>query len=224
MRDCFITAAGSVTLVDCQQLHDGQVFALDVPLVGVALEELSPDVWSSAAAAQCAAAFAEFTGGAVETTAFSIAAVLTSPGEPPVIACAAVSQDGSQWAGTAEQIVGAYEGIDVGECFNFPTQESDAEEVGCDEPHEAEMFLLESPIGIDDPLAPYPTQADWDEIAARLCDPALAAYTGQPVGTGDVAYTYVYPLESSWLVSSQRTMSCAAVNFDGTLLTAPIQA
>jgi hypothetical protein len=31
-------------------------------------------------------------------------------------------------------------------------------------------------------------------------------------------------LESSWLVSSQRTMSCAAVNFDGTLLTAPIPA
>jgi hypothetical protein len=222
VRDCFTTAAGTVTLIDCQELHHGQVFAIDVPLAGVVLEEPSPDAWSGAASTECAAAFSEFTGGAVESSAFSIVPVLTSLGAPPVVACAVVSLDGAQWAGTAEQIVGAYEGIEVGECFNFPTQDSDAEEVGCDQPHEAEMFLLEAPIGIEAPLATYPTEDEWNAIAARLCDPAFVTYTGQPVGTNDVVYTYVYPLQSSWLIPAQRTMSCAAVNFDGTMLTAPV--
>ena len=150
----------------------------DIALTGVAPDEPNPDVWSGAASGQCATAFQEFTGGAIETSTFSIAAVLASPGAPPVIACAAVTADASQWAGTAEEIVGAYEGIDVGECFNFPTQDSDAEEIGCDEPHEAEMFLVKAPVGLDDPLAPYPTEAEWDEIdgaALRSTSPRTPA-------------------------------------------------
>ena len=117
-----------------------------------------------AALPSCSPEFETFTGSALDSEAsdYDLAIVITSaPGARTVVSCAVVDKNGEQWAGTAENVSGSYRGIDVGDCFDYPTSTTDAVELACDQPHDAEMYLLDAalPAAQLDPAAPYPTDA-----------------------------------------------------------------
>jgi hypothetical protein len=121
-------------------------------------------------------------------------------------------------SGTQLPQVGSYEGIDVAECFDFPTVRA-AVERSCDKPHDAEMFVTDAPVGLDAIDAPYPTRKQWQKFSATLCHQPFADYTGQPIEqTTELSMSLIFPLAADWADVSRRTLSCAIVSIDGTPL------
>jgi len=216
--DCYTVTAGDVSSIDCAELHVGQVAKTDVALPGVDPAKLTADPWLQAANSACAVDFATFIGSS--TDRYSQSFVITSPpGGPPVVACTVVDVSGEQWAGSAESISGSYFGIDVGDCFDYPTAQIDAAEIPCDQSHDAEMYVLDAPLGLDLPESPYPTDQEWQDISVQICIGPFADYTGQSYESAlDLGYTFVYPLQPDWSDVSQRKLSCAITSIDGTKL------
>jgi hypothetical protein len=223
--DCYtIGDENVVTAIDCAQLHDGQVIFIDVELTGVSPEETDSAKLFDAATPSCTPEFATFTGKALgsETSDYDLAIVITSePGDRTVVSCAVVSKTGAQWAGTAESVSGSYRGIGVGDCFDYPTQTTDAAKLPCDSPHDAEMYLLEAalPDAQQDPAATYPTDAEWQDISSTVCLAGFTDYTGLPFDTSTtLSFSYVYPLAVDWSDMDKRKMSCVVIEEDGTKL------
>ena len=213
--DCY-QSGSTVTQVDCEQLHDGQVIEL-----GISLDPsltLSEDVslWQKDAEDKCSASFKNFVGYTYdkEDGRFLIAPIVEDPAIP-TISCAVVDADGKKWAGTAENFIGSYEGVDVGDCFLFPTNINDAIVVSCTQPHDGEMYINDQRIGITSTNAPYPTEDEWDDIAFRICEKPFTTYTGKSTDDDDVSYSFTYPLQEDWYEISQRTLSCIATSGDG---------
>ena len=221
--DCYTVGAETiVTAIDCAQLHDGQVFFVDVALTGVDPEETDAAKLFDAALPTCSPEFETFTGSALDSEAsdYDLRIVITSaPGARTVVSCAVVAKTGAQWAGTAENVSGSYRGIDVGDCFDYPTPVAAAAELPCDQPHDAEMYLLDAPLSLTDPAAPYPTDAEWSDLSSTVCLTGFTDYTGLPFDTSTtLSFSYVYPLLADWSDVSKRTMSCIVVEEDGTKL------
>ncbi len=223
--DCYtIGAENVVSAIDCAELHDGQVIFIDVELTGVSPEETDSAKLFDAALPSCTPEFEAFTGSALgsETSDYDLAIVITSePGARTVVSCAVVDKTGAQWAGTAESVSGSYRGIAVGDCFDYPTQTTDAAELPCDSPHDAEMYLLDGalPAAQQDPAAAYPTEAEWQDLSTAVCLAGFTDYTGLPFDTSTtLSYSYVYPLSQDWSDVAQRTMSCVVIEEDGTKL------
>ena len=223
--DCYTVGAETVvTAIDCAQLHDGQVFFVDVELAGVDPEETDATKLFDAALPTCSPEFETFTGSALdsESSDYDLRIVITSaPGARTVVSCAVVDKKGEQWAGTAENVSGSYRGIDVGECFDYPTSTTDALELPCDQPHDAEMYLVDAalPAAQLDPAATYPTDAEWQDISSAVCLTGFTDYTGLPFDTSTtLSFSYVYPLVTDWSDVGQRSMSCIVVEEDGTKL------
>jgi hypothetical protein len=176
---------------------------------------------------------------------FQFAIVITSPeGAAPVVACAVeqhgmfadqhltttIGEDGrtgfalsdkrsNKWTGSAEDTSGSYAGIVPGDCFDFPTSITAAQKLSCDQPHDAEMFIVAADLGIDAPDTPYPTEEEWGQIAIPICEDQFAAYTGIPLADAfGLSYTYIYPLKKVWADLSQRILSCAVIAEDETKL------
>ena len=136
------------------------------------------------------------------------------------VSCTVEDANGDLWAGTAEAITGSYFGIEVGDCFDFPTATSNALEIDCNEPHEGEMYIVDELVLDEDPSAPYPTEDEWDEIATFICDGPFEDYTGYSTSDENVnlSYSYVFVLEEDWYDVASRQLSCVVVSYDGTLL------
>lgn len=217
--DCFTLAADEVSTIDCTQLHDGQVFMPEVTLTGVDPAETSADAWALAATSACTLEFHTFVGSDQPDSYLQSYVITSTPGGPPVVACTVVDANGKQWAGTAESITGSYESVEVGDCFDYPTASVDALELPCDQAHDAEMFVVGGPLGLDPPETPYPTEQQWQDLSETVCLGPFADYTGKQYADAlDLAYTFVYPLEPDWSDVDQRKMSCAITSIDGTKL------
>ena len=151
---------------------------------------------------------------------FQFTIVITSPTwTPPVVACAIVrngiystpkiapttGEDGrpgftlsdersNKWTGSAEDTTGSYAGIAVGDCLEFPTSIAAAKELSCDQPHAAEMFVLDAGLGIDDLNAAYPAEDEWSHIATPICEDRFVEYTAIPLAdAAGLSYTFIYP-------------------------------
>ena len=223
--DCYTVGADSVvTAIDCAQLHDGQIFFVDVALTGVDPEETDAAKLFDAALPSCTPEFKTFTGSELSSTTvdYELRIVITSaPGARTVVSCAVVDKTGAQWAGTAQSVSGSYRGVDVGDCFDYPTSTAGAAELPCDQPHDAEMYLLDAalPAAQLDAAAAYPTEAEWLDISSTVCLTGFTDYTGLPFDTSTtLSFSYVYPLVEDWSDVSKRTMSCIVVEEDGTKL------
>ncbi|CAB4888120.1 unannotated protein [freshwater metagenome] len=226
---CYNVGADNVAVIlKCDQPHFGESFRSHVALTDISSTETDPLRWLFATAAACGTYFENFTGAALGVLDFTIAAVVTSdPGDPVVISCTTTKLDGSLWTGSAERIVGAYSGIDVGDCFDFPTADAPATLRACGSSHDAEMFVVEAPLGPDQlaPGAPYPTSKEWGALARTICEAPFEAYTGQSVRRStELSYSYIYTLERNWDDVNLRHMSCAVVNDDGTPLIGSVRA
>jgi hypothetical protein len=225
-RACYDLGGDNIAVVvDCAQLHDGQSVRADVVLAAVTPAEADAAQWINAARTACADDFTQFVGYRWDTAnaSFTLEAVFLAAGPPVHVACVAVRPRHEKWANTAEQAMGSYDGIRVGDCFNFPSQHGKAMKTSCDSPHQAEMFVRDAPVNADRPDAPYPTRQEWQRIAQPVCEGAFQAFTGGGVdGAPDLGYSIIFPPEAAWHDPTQRRLSCAVTRRDGALLTASV--
>jgi hypothetical protein len=218
--DCYtVSNRNTAVRIDCYRLHDGQVVQRSASIEGLSPNETDLNVWKWIVTATCTPTFETFTGNPIsQSPEFAVDAILTSATKSPAeAACVAVSADGELWAGTAKMSIGAYVGIEVGDCFDFPTETRNAVELPCDEPHEGEMYVVEEPLRINAWDAPYPDVDQWAAIAAAICDKPFGEYTGVDIEESvDLSYSYLFTLEADWADLTQRTLSCAVVSENGT--------
>lgn len=83
----------------------------------------------------------------------------------------------------------------VGDCFDTgpETDITDVDGIPCDEPHDYEVFAVESRAGDS-----YPTEAEFDAIFESMCIPAFETYVGSPYATSALYGGMITPSERSW--------------------------
>jgi len=222
-RDCYDEEGdNAVIAMNCDDLHLGQIISTRNSLQ-VDPDEGDPEVWYEAAVKVCGNDFKQFTGDDSEDaeSRWVLWALIEGDVSDGVyVSCTVEDANGDLWAGTAEAITGSYFGIEVGDCFDFPTATSNALEIDCNEPHEGEMYIVDELVLDEDPSAPYPTEDEWDGIATLICDGPFEGYTGYSASDENVnlSYSYVFGLEEDWYDVDSRLLSCAVVSYDGTLL------
>lgn len=221
--DCYDVSDETVKLVSsCEELHLGEVFLSGARLYIPAGED-DAEVWYDILLDACGSEFEAFTGDDPEDSSsrWLLWGLLEQQeDDETIVSCTVESADGELWAGTAENVVGSYSGIEVGDCFDFPTETLDARKVDCSVPHEGEMFIVDAPIFADNESAPYPTDEEWSDLATLICDKPFEDYTGySPYDESvNISYSLIYTLEGDWYDVERRALTCAVVSYDGTLL------
>jgi hypothetical protein len=113
--------------------------------------------------------------------------------------------------------------LDAGDCVELDV---DAEEVGelprtaCDEPHDGEVYLVDD---VELERDEYPgLAAIAEEIDERCTGRAFEDYVGTPYVRSELAYSYLYPVESGW-ERGDREFVCVAVEADGSKLSESVE-
>lgn len=220
VRDCY-NKGFYAERIECESLHDGQIIGT-AALVSSFINIADINVWLAAIDTECVDEFERFRMDDVYSrdfrdtgsSEFVIDAIIRTV-NPLTIYCTVISRNGEQWTGTAEVAVGAYDGVEVGNCFNPPTAIQDAQVVPCSEPHFAEMFLKNAKIGLADEKDPYPTDAVWGDFLDRFCLAPFEEYTGKRYEEVDYSMALIYPVESDWRDIASRRVSCAITSGTG---------
>ena len=202
--------------IDCTELHDGQVISTNTLLDSSLLSSSNEDLWFDAIDESCIDNFESFTNTsyAYGDGPYVIDAIIKSE-SPLSIFCTVIGSDGEKWTGSAEYKIGSYEGVEYGDCFNFPTEAEDAVVVRCSQPHDAEMFLVDAKLGITDVNALYPSEAEWSQIVDQMCTSPFRKYTGKNIDDVDYSFELIFPIESDWPDTSSRVASCAITSGTG---------
>ena len=202
--------------IDCTELHDGQVISTNTLLDSSLLSSVDEDLWFEAIDESCIDNFESFTNTtyAYGDGPYVIDAIIKSE-SPLSIFCTVFGSDGEKWTGSAEYKIGSYEGVEYGDCFNFPTETEDAVVVRCTQPHDAEMFLVDVKLGITDVNALYPSEDEWSQIVDRMCTSPFRKYTGKSIDDVDYSFELIFPIESDWPDVSSRVASCAITSGTG---------
>ena len=220
-EDCYNEEGGiAVIAMNCDDLHLGEIIStyLYGPVVYA-----SPN-FGVGALARCSESFKSFKYWNGDDTENSdsrwISRVLIDRlvSGRVFIHCTVEDANGDLWAGTFEEAIRPYFGIEVGDCFDFPTATSKALEIDCNDPHEGEMYIVDeflSSAEIDD----FWNEDKWDEIATFVCEGTFMDYTGYSASdeNGDLTYSYVF-VNLRTIDVPMRLLSCAVVSYDGTLL------
>ena len=202
--------------IECESLHDGQVISTSAVLNSSLIESIDEDSWFEAIDIACVDEFESFlkTGYDYGSGQYVIDAIIKSV-NPLTIYCTVVSSDGEKWIGSAEVVIGSYDNVEFGDCFDPPTKTDDALVIPCSRPHYAEMFLVDATIGIEDVYAPYPTDEEWDEITDQICLSPFKKYTGKSIDDVDYSMALIFPLEYDWEQIDSRVVSCAITSGTG---------
>lgn len=213
--DCY-NIGDFAQLIDCSELHDGQVISTNTLLDPSLLPSNDEDLWFEAIDESCIDNFESFTNVsyAYGDGPYVIDAIIKSE-SPLSIYCTVISSDGEKWTGSAEMVIGSYENVAFGDCFDPPTETEDAIVIPCSKPHYAEMFLVDAKIGLNDAYDVYPTEGEWDSIRNRICTEPFKKYTGKNIDDVDYSMAIVFPLESDWDDIASRTISCAITSGTG---------
>ncbi len=114
-----------------------------------------------------------------------------------------------------DRIGGAAADLQVGDCFDLPAQLQEIGEVPhhpCAEPHDAEAFLIEDYVAIEN--APFPAQSEFDSWAAVHCNVAFTPYTGfGPNDAPNVSWGYLQPTSDGWS-KGDKEMTCFLGHLD----------
>jgi len=227
-RDCYdIEGDMAVVSQNCDALHHGQIISTGQLLL-VDPAAVDQEVFYVAAVEVCANDFRRFTGDDPENadSRWILRALIEGEFSDGIyVSCTVEAANGDQWGGTAEEINGSYFGIEVGDCFNFPTTTSNALKIDCMDPHEGEMYIVDESVLDENASASYPTEEEWDAIATLICDGPFEEYTGYSASdeSSALSYTFVFVLEEDWYNVENRLLSCAVVLYDGTLLEGSIR-
>jgi hypothetical protein len=118
---------------------------------------------------------------------------------------------------TRDSSVGDATALQVGDCFDEPTEKDEIKEVQhqpCNTPHDAEVFLnFTSPAGNDEP---YPVVSGFSEFVHENCLPAFNAYTGRDwQADTELDYGAFTPTLSGWTGDKHdRAFTCYVVRVD----------
>ena len=113
--------------------------------------------------------------------------------------------------------------VEVGTCFNDPGDEgtqqyTDLPVVGCDEPHDNEVYhLFDAPGG-----AAYPGDEEIAQVTEAGCYEAFEAYVGKPYEQSNLEILAVPPTQEVW-ESGDREVLCAVYDAERTELTGPVR-
>jgi hypothetical protein len=139
------------------------------------------------------------------------------PGSAPILRHTALA------IGLALSVAGCFGGpgnvfsLDVGDCFDDPTPESsevtDVELVGCDSPHDNEVYAT-----FELPDTDFPGPDEVFETALAGCAERFEDLIGAPVGEGDLDATLLAPTEQSWTSRDDREVICYLVDASGAKL------
>jgi hypothetical protein len=136
-----------------------------------------------------------------------------------VIAAVAVN-DGSIEFGTRT----ALEDLEVGDCFDAPSQAIELRGVdttSCNEDHGFEVYAV---IGHPAPDgASYPGRQAVQSFAGRACQARFEGFVGVPLQSSRLKMQYLYPLEDDWRIRDVRSIACAAGPGDGSKLTGSVR-
>jgi hypothetical protein len=102
-----------------------------------------------------------------------------------------------------------------GDCFNSgdETEISDVDGVPCGEPHEYEVFA------VDTHEAPaLPSDAELETVFGSICLDEFASYVGAPYETSEIYASMISPSEGSW-ADGDRTFTCVLYDPDDAELT-----
>jgi hypothetical protein len=108
--------------------------------------------------------------------------------------------------------------LDPGDCVELDVGAEEIRELPrteCDEPHDGEVYLVDD-VQLD--REEYPgLSAIAAEIDERCTGEAFEDYVGTPYLRSELAYSYLYPVESGW-ERGDREFVCVAVEADGSTL------
>jgi len=104
--------------------------------------------------------------------------------------------------------------LQVGECFDAPTQASAITDVPrhpCTATHTGEVFAVVSARQ----SGAYPDREAFQKEATDLCAPLFVDYTGrQPGASSGLTFDAFWPTEQGW-AAGDRTIDCYVVRLDG---------
>ncbi len=120
---------------------------------------------------------------------------------------------GGATASSAAVVVGqgvrSVAGLVVGDCLMLRADDGSdiARSVRCDEPHHAEIMIVER-YGSNDAALPYPSEPEFAAWADRECASAFRSYAGGEVASqSELAIGVFVPSESAW-DRGDRRMTC----------------
>lgn len=118
---------------------------------------------------------------------------------------------------------GSVADLNVGDCFDEPAAEGDVTDVQhqpCDQPHDAEVFLvLQHPAPATEA---YPVVSGFDDYVGESCIPAFLAYTGRDFNSQtEFDLGYFRPTLTGW-GDGDREFTCYISRSDGAKLNAPV--
>jgi hypothetical protein len=126
---------------------------------------------------------------------------------------------------SCDRITSRAEDLQVGECFDQPTETteiSDVQRQPCTEAHDAEVFLV-----VDHPAAEgdtYPISLTFGDFVEEQCTPAFNGYTGLDYDTAtDLGFSYFYPTREGWN-DGDREVTCYVVRVDDAKMTSSVRA
>ena len=104
----------------------------------------------------------------------------------------------------------------AGDCLNGLSLDGgdigSAKGIPCDQPHQAEVYLLvDYPAGSD---APFPGRETVAQFADGRCVGAFEPYVGLSYDVSEIFVTYLYPIENSW-PRGDREVVCILYYEDG---------
>lgn len=108
----------------------------------------------------------------------------------------------------------------IGDCFDDPGEDeiNEVAAIPCNEPHDFEVFHITQ---LTNPV--YPTDDQLISAVETQCLPVFQTYVGIAYADSQLDINWVSPTRGSW-DEGDRTMSCFALNTDGSKLTASVQA
>ena len=112
----------------------------------------------------------------------------------------------------------------AGDCFNGIASEEETESVEaipCDQPHEAEVYLLVDYPGGND--ATYPAEDAIEQLAEGRCLAAFEPYVRLPYDLSEICSAYLYPTKDSWERRDDREIVCLLYYEDGRNITGSLR-
>ena len=115
--------------------------------------------------------------------------------------------------------------LDVGDCVDLEGVSEPSDVVDrlprrdCDEPHDAEVYLIDDVAVEGDE---YPVKPSTAEIEERCTGQAFEEYTGGTFADSSLDYFFLYPTEESW-EAGDRSFTCMAVSVDGSPIDHPVR-
>lgn len=228
-----LSTSATVEIVECDDVHDFEVFALVRDPAGLAEPFPGSAELAARAVASCAQQFVNYVGVPPLGSGLTMYAKDLAPEEweagerefPCVLRDAAWSRLDQSMRGSGGLAHPGFtypDELRVGDCWAWPEEDRSAlvTLVPCAEPHDSEVIgIVDNPAPLQEP---YPGEdALWEE-ATDPCNAAFEEYVGAPIGDSTL---YIFPWApgfTSWVLGD-RTVTCVVFDAGGSPIRGSVQ-